>query len=62
MQGAFYFTSFYELTGLLPKQILVLISVQDGSIQEWFVKGKDIIYWTEQLRERIKTYESSQAK
>lgn len=61
MQGCFYYTSFYELTGMLPKQILVLISVQDGSVQEWFVKGKDIIHWTEQLRERIKEYESSQA-
>jgi len=61
MQGCFYFTSFYELTGMLPKQILVLISVQDGSVQEFFVKGKDIIYWTEQLRERINQYESSQA-
>jgi len=60
MQGCFYFTSFYELTGMLPKQILILISVQDGSVQECFVKGKDIINWTEQLRERIKEYESSQ--
>ena len=58
MQGAFYFTSFYELTGELPKQILVLISVQDGSVQEFFVKGKEIIHWTEQLKERIKKYES----
>ncbi len=62
IQGAFYFTSFYELTGQLPKQILVLISVQDGSVQEFFIRGKDIIHWTEQLRERIKQYESSQAK
>lgn len=62
MQGAFYFTSFYELTGELPKQILVLISVQDGSVQEFFVKGKEIIYWTEQLKERIKKYESYQTK
>jgi len=56
MQGAFYFSSFYEITGQLPKQILVLISVQDGSVQEFFVKGKDIIYWTEQLKERIKKF------
>ena len=56
MQGAFYFFSFYEITGQLPKQILVLISVQDGSVQEFFVKGKDIIHWTEQLKERIKKF------
>jgi ATP-dependent exoDNAse (exonuclease V) beta subunit len=56
MQGAFYFSSFYEITGQLPKQILVLISVQDGSVQEFFVKGKDIIHWTEQLKERIKKF------
>lgn len=62
MQGAFYFTSFYELTGELPKQILILISVQDGSVQEFKVRGRDIIHWTEQLKERIKQYESSQAK
>ena len=60
MQGCFYFTAFYELTGMLPKQILVLISVQDGSVQECFIKGKNIIHWTEQLKERIKQYESSQ--
>lgn len=60
MQGAFYFTSFYELTGQLPKQILILISVQDGSVQEFKIKGKDIIHWTEELKKRIKQYESSQ--
>ena len=62
MQGAFYFTSFYEITGELPKQILILISVQDGSVQEFSIRGKDIIHWTEELKKRIKKYESTQTQ
>ena len=56
LQGCFYFTAFYELTGQLPDQIAILISVEDGSIQEFILKGKDIIHWTEKLQERISEY------
>ena len=56
MQGAFYFNAFYELTGELPKQIAILISVQDGSNQLFTIRGKELIYWTERLRERIDAF------
>lgn len=56
MQGAFYFSAFYELTGELPKQIAIMISVQDGSNQLFTARGKEIIQWTEQLKKRIETF------
>ena len=55
-QGSFYFWSYYEITGEMPDQILILISVQDGSVQEFFLDKKDIIKYTEQLRENIDSY------
>ena len=56
MQGAFYFTAYHEITGELPKQIAILISVQDGTTQEFIVKGREIIHWTEELKKRIEEY------
>ena len=56
MQGAFYLNAFYETTGELPKQIAILISVQDGTNQVFTVRGKELIYWTERLKERIERY------
>ena len=56
MQGAFYFAGYHEITGELPKQISILISVVGGGLQEFSVKGKEIIYWTEQLKTRIEAY------
>lgn len=56
MQGAFYFNAYYEITEELPKQIAILISVQDGTCQEFIMKGKDVIYWTKELEKRIEMY------
>lgn len=56
MQGAFYFTAFHEITGELPKKIAILISVQDGSMQEFVISGREIINYTEKLKERIGKY------
>ena len=56
MQGAFYFSAYHELTGELPKKIVIMISVQDGTLQEYEIRGKEIIYWTERLQERIEAY------
>lgn len=55
-QGCFYFWSYYEITGEMPEQILILISVQDGSVQEFFLDKKNIIKYTEQLKENIGAY------
>ena len=55
-QGCFYFWSYYEITGEMPEQILILISVQDGSVQEFFLDKKDIIKYSEKLRESIEAY------
>ena len=56
LQGAFYFTAYHEITGELPRQIAILVSVQDGTNQEFIVKGREIIQWTEKLKERIEDY------
>lgn len=56
MQGCFYFAAYHEITGELPRQIKILISVQDGSFQEFTLAGKEIIFWTEQLKKRIEAY------
>jgi genome maintenance exonuclease 1 len=56
MQGAFYFNAYYEITGELPKKIVIMISVQDGTLQEFEIRGKEIIYWTERLQERIESF------
>lgn len=59
MQGCFYTTAYWEATGELPHQIVILISVQDGSTQEFTLNRSEIIYWTEQLRKRIGAYYDS---
>ena len=56
MQGCFYFWSYYEITGEMPEQILILISVQDGSIQKFYLTKKDIIKYTEQLKQTMEKY------
>lgn len=56
IQGAYYFNAYYEITGELPRKIAILISVQDGTCQEFELTGKEIIYWTKQLEKRIDNY------
>ena len=59
MQGAFYFAAYYEMTKELPKQIAIMISVQDGTNQLFQISGREIIHWTEKLKERINLYYST---
>lgn len=61
IQGAFYFNAFHEMTGELPKQILILIAVEDGSLQEFYLKGADIIKYTKLLHSRKEAYDANQA-
>lgn len=56
MQGAFYFAAYHEITGELPKQIKILISVTGGGLQEFTLQGKQIIHWTEELKKRMEAY------
>jgi ATP-dependent exoDNAse (exonuclease V) beta subunit len=53
MQAAFYFTAYYEMYSEMPKKIAILISVQDGTLQEFYIDGKDVIPWVERLKNRI---------
>jgi hypothetical protein len=57
IQGSFYFNAFYEMTGELPKQILILISVEDGDLQEFLLEAKDIIKYTKVLQKRKEAYD-----
>lgn len=56
LQGCFYWTAYYELTGEMPDQIAILISNLEGGVQEFIIPKGDIIPYVEKLRERIKTY------
>lgn len=55
-QGCFYFWSYYEITGELPKQVLILVSVQDGSVQEFKLSTLDIIKYTDLLQKDTERY------
>ena len=56
LQGCFYFIAYRELVGEMPEQVCILISVQDGSKQIFTLSKKDIIKYTNQLKERITLY------
>lgn len=56
LQGCFYFMAYRELTGEMPEQVCILISVQDGSTQIFTLLKKDIIKYTNELKERISIY------
>ena len=55
-QGTFYFWSYYEITGEMPEQILILIAVADGTIQEFILDKSEVIKYTEQLRKNVSAY------
>lgn len=59
MQGCFYLVAYRELTGEMPEQVSILISVQDGSIQNFTLEKKEIINYTEMLKEKIEEYYGS---
>ena len=54
LQGCFYFTAYYEMTGELPKQIAILIAVEDGTVLEHTIDAKEIMQYTEKLKKRIR--------
>ena len=56
MQAAFYAVAYHERYNELPKQLVIMISIQDGSYQEFIIEGKDIIKWVEKLKTRIAMY------
>lgn len=57
LQGAFYLNAYFELTKELPKQIVILIAVEDSTnVQEFILKGREIIENTEKLKLRIGEY------
>lgn len=62
MQGAFYCNAYYERTGELPKKIVIMISVQDGSLQEFEIGQKEIIHWVEELRKRKSEFDYYRSK
>ena len=53
LQGCFYFTAYYERTRELPEQVVILITVADGSIQEFKLQGPELIHYTKLLQQRI---------
>ena len=56
IQGCFYFWSYYEITGEMPDKVAILISVQDGSTQEFILTKSDIKKYTEELKKRTEAY------
>lgn len=56
LQGCFYFWAYYEITGEMPEQIVILITTTDGDVQEFTVPKGDIINWTQRLNDRIGAY------
>jgi hypothetical protein len=56
IQGCFYFMAYRELTGEMPEQVCIMISVQDGTMQNFTLSPYDVIKYTNLLKERIKEY------
>lgn len=55
-QGCFYFWSYYEITKEMPEQVVILVSVEDGSTQEFVLSKKDIINHTDILKSMVDEY------
>lgn len=56
MQGCFYFWSYFELTGEMPEQILILISVEDGSVQRFVLEQDEIKKYSIELKKAVTQY------
>lgn len=56
MQGCFYFTAYYEMTGEMPKQVSILMACEDGQILEYSSTGAELIQYTEKLKSRIRQW------
>lgn len=53
IQGCFYSLAYYELTGLMAKNIVILITVDDGNPQVFIKKTKDYV---KPLINKVKEY------
>ena len=56
IQGCFYWAAYSEIAGEIPKRVAILVSVQDGTTQEFILSGPDIRKYTEKLKKRIEFY------
>ena len=56
IQACFYWAAYSEITGEIPKRAAILISVQDGTTQEFVLSGSEIKKYTEELKKRVETY------
>lgn len=59
LQGAFYTTSIFELSGLKCEQIVIIISPEEGNVQEFVIKGNDIVPYIKQAKNRIDLFKSN---
>ena len=58
IQAAFYFYAFYERTNILPKNTKIIITTNEGIVQEFTQRARDNKYWVERLKTRISLYNS----
>ena len=58
IQAAFYFYAFYERTNILPSNTKIIITTNEGKVQEFTQTARDNKYWVERLKTRINLYNS----
>ena len=58
IQAAFYFYAFYERTKILPSNTKIIITTNEGKVQEFTQTARDNKYWVERLKTRINLYNS----
>ena len=56
VQGCFYFWAYYELTKEMPEQMAILISVEDGTNQEFILEKTDVIKYSDTLKNMVTEY------
>ena len=57
LQGCFYAMAYHERTGEIVKKIVIMISVQDGTLQEYEIRGSEIVEYCKKLFERKSTFD-----
>ena len=58
IQAAFYFYAFYDRTNILPANTKIIITTNEGKIQEFTQSARNNKYWVERLKTRISLYQS----
>ena len=58
IQAAFYFYAFYERTKILPSNTKIIVTTNDGKVQEFTQSARNNKYWVERLKTRINLYNS----